>query len=126
MARKPTPWFPMYALEVLGDEKLDELTHRELGMLLRLWCKMWQNGVQRGTLLLTKTTPISNRNIAKFLRIKPETFLKFSEKLVGDLELLKRGKNGELYSQRLRKFRTNWELYGKQKRVKQENKKGQT
>lgn len=126
MARKPTPWFPVYALELLEDEKLDELTHRELGMLLRLWCKMWQNGVKRGTLLLTNTTPISDKKVADFLHINLETFLKFSQKLVNDLDLLKRGKCGELFSQRLRKFKTNWELYGRQKRLKQENKKGQT
>lgn len=122
MARKPTPWFPIYALELLEDEKLDELSHKELGMLLRLWCKMWQNGVRRGTLLLTKDAPISDKKIAEFLHVKPDFFSKFSQKIVNELELLKRGKVGELYSQRLRNFKTKWELYGKQKESKKKNK----
>jgi len=116
MPRKPTPWFPIYAKELLCDEKIAELTNEELGILLKLWCKMWDNGVKRGTLLLTKTKPISDEKIAEFLGVTSEKFQEILFQLFSNLHIIKRGKFGELFSVRLRNFKTKWELYSGKKK----------
>lgn len=123
MPRKPTPWFPLYASELLTDEKTEMLEDAELGIVIRLWSKMWINGVERGTLLLDEKTPIPDEKIAKFLHRSLEEWLQIKEKLVNQIMIIKVGENGELYSKRLRNFKTKWELYGDSKRKIPESKK---
>lgn len=110
MPRKPTPYFPIYASELLTDERIAELTDAELGVLVKLWAKMWINGIERGTLLFSKTKPISDEQIAKFLQKNLEETQKILHRLVVEVGILKRGKFGELFSKRLRNFKTEWEL----------------
>lgn len=125
MPRKPTPWFPLYASELLEDEKsaIEVLTHHEMGIVTRLWAKMWLNGVERGALYLKENTPMTDEQIAKFLHLPIEEWGQIREKLVGQVGILKVGGNGELYSKRLRNFKTKWELYGDSKRKITESKK---
>lgn len=125
MARKPTPWFPLYASELLEDEKsaIEVLTHQEIGIVIRLWAKMWLNGVERGVLYLKENTPMTDEQIAKFLHLPIEEWGQIKEKLVGQVGILKVGDDGELYSKRLRNFKTKWEIYGTAKRKIPESKR---
>lgn len=123
MARQPTPWFKLYAQEFLCDEKVKFLSLEERGALVTLWAHMWCNGIKRGCLFLTKKTPLPDEEIAHILKLSLDNFLKIKVKFTKELSILKIGKFGELYSKRLRKYRTPWELYGGQKETKQKPKR---
>jgi len=123
LPRQPTPYFQVYAAELLTDEKIEELSNEELGILLRLWSKMWVNGVERGTLLREQGVPISDEKLAEFLRLSLEQWTQTKDRLVVDVKVLKLGENGELYSSRMRNFKTKWELYGDEKESKKKRKR---
>lgn len=125
MPRPPTPYFQFYAGEFLEDEKIKVLSLEERGALVTLWAQMWVNGVKRGTLLLTKNLPIPDEEIAYTLKLSNENFLKIKSKFVDELEILKIGKRKELYSERLRKFKTRWELRKAEKTSKKQDKNKQ-
>ena len=103
------PYFPLNPYEYLLDEKIDSLNLEEEGALLNLWCLMWINKYKRGHLLYDKKTPISDEQIAKKLKINLKKFEKVREKLVSK-GLLKVGKHLQLYSPRLSKYKTPYEL----------------
>lgn len=137
------PYFPLNAQEYLLDEKIEELTLKEQGALINLWCWMWINKIKRGHLFFeektidktidkiskndqqnakklkseSKTTckiPINDQKIAG----KLQTSVKKWEKIRGRLletGILKIGKDKELYSERLSNYKTKYELYDKDK-----------
>jgi len=113
------PYFPLNPWEYLLDEKIEDLELEQEGALLRLWCWMWINPHKRGHLLYNKNTPISDEQIAKKLKISCEKFEKVREKLLF-LGLLKVGRYSQLYSPRLSKYKTNYELYEKGSRGNRE------
>ena len=70
---------------------------------------MWINKYRRGHLLYDKKTPISRDQLAKKLRISFKKFEKVVKKLLF-LGLIKVGKYEQLYSVRLSKYKTPYEL----------------
>jgi len=106
------PYFPLNPWEYLLDDKIDSLSLEEEGANLRLWSYEWINKVKRGHLLKDKKTPIPDDKIAKKVRLSAEKFEKFKKKIL-EINLHKIGKNGELYSLRLSKYKTKYELYDK-------------
>ena len=109
MAKSKTPWFPLFADSLLLDEKLKCLNLEEMGALFLLWAKMWRNPEKRGHLLLTKTKPISDEQLAYDLRTKLRKFLQFRDKFL-TLSLLKKDRNGALFSEKISNYKTKWEL----------------
>lgn len=125
MARPPTPWFKFFAGEFLEDEKVKVLSLEERGALVTLWSMMWVNGIRRGSLFLTPKTPIPDSEIAHALRLSEGDWMKLKLKFTEELELLKVGGKRELYSKRLRNYKTKWELYGGQRDSKKKPKRNQ-
>lgn len=103
------PYFPLNPYEYLLDEKVDSLNLEEQGALLKLWCLMWINKYKRGHLFYDKKTPMPRDQIAKILRISLKKFEKVL-KILLSLGLVKEGKYGQLYSKRLSKYKTPYEL----------------
>lgn len=109
MAKSKTPWFPLFADSLLLDEKLKCLNLEEMGALFLLWARMWRNEVKRGHLLLTKTKPIPDEILAYDLKIKLRKFFQLRDKFLS-LSLLKKDKNGGLFSEKISNYKTKWEL----------------
>lgn len=118
MPRAKAPYFPLYAKDILTDPKMVQLTNEEIGILLRLWSWMWINDVRRGSLFEERKKAMSDETISKLLGISCDQLRKHLQKLVDDKHILKRGTSKELYSRRLRKHKTKFELYNSQKETK--------
>jgi len=118
MPRPKAPYLPLYAKEFLTDPKMVQLTNEEAGILVRLWSWMWINDVRRGSLLEESKKPMSDETISKLLGISCDQLRKHLQKLVDDKHILKRGTFKELYSKRLRKHKTKYELYDREKERK--------
>jgi hypothetical protein len=106
----------------LGDEKMKMLSLEEIGAWFMLCNWMWINDYERGCLFCGHKKPIPDWAIAKFLHVTEEKFQELHKKIVEDIPILKRGRHGELYSERLRKFRTPQELAGAGKNTIKTNK----
>lgn len=111
------PYFPLNPWELLLDEKIQTLELEEVGATFLIWCWQWINPHKRGHLLYDKKTPISDEQIAKNIRLDAEKFKKMKEKFL-EKGLHKIGKYGEMYSERLSKYKTPYELYEKDKKPK--------
>ncbi len=110
------PYFPLDARDYLLDDKLPSLSYEERGLLMDLWCHMWINKVKRGHLLNRENgsiTGFSDQQIANILRIKVDAVAPLKQKLSKEVPILVIGKYGELYSERLSKYKTQYELYEK-------------
>lgn len=126
MPRPKAPYFPLYAQEFLCDPKILQLTNEEIGVLVRLWSWMWINDTQRGTLLVEVGIPMTDEIISKLLGIGVADFQKVNQKLTDQLHILKRGKDGELYSKRMRNHKTKYELYHSVTETKRKRKGNET
>ena len=114
------PYFPFDAREYLLDTKVRALSKTERAIIVELWCWMWVNSVKRGHLLERtngKIRALSDEEIVSMLQLTSEEWQVHRQKLVEKVGILKIGKFGEMFSQRLSKHKTDWELYPRQSRT---------
>ena len=103
------PYFPLYPHDYLLDEKIESLTVEEEGVLHRLWYYMWINKIKRGHLLYDSKTPISDEQLAKRVKLLPEKWVICRDNLLKS-GLVVIGNAKELFSRRLSKYKTPYEL----------------
>lgn len=106
------PYFPFNPAEYLLDNKVRRLGPYGRGLLLDLWSMMWLNQEKRGHLLEGingHREAIPDDQIAQRLAITTDQWAEYKLLLVEKIGILKIGKYKELYSERLSKYKTEWE-----------------
>ena len=116
------PYFPLWANDILVDEKLELLTLEEMGVLFWLWARMWRNPYKRGHLLSDHTKPTPDELLSYKFKLNLDIFLTIKNKFLTE-KILKKGRYGELYSPKMSNYKTRWELE-KERKCRQQQKNG--